>query len=131
MKTTVETIAKTKRGNFKVTAEITVNPKTDFTSVSMFVEIEGNKMPVSLHSKKDRILISDQVADFFGVRNSSNVVLLCDTSKVYSEKTRLHKEAEAKRFTGEITDSGHGFAMKNTKSNVIRAARLGFDAIEG
>lgn len=130
MESTVKTIAKTKRGNFEVTAIITVNSKTDFTSEKMTINLGGEELPVFLDSKMDRIRVSPEVAKWFGVEYSPKIALLCETDEIFSEKRRLHKESESNRFDGKMIDSGFGFNMKNTKQNRILVAKYGFDAIE-
>ncbi len=130
MENLIKTIARTKKGNFEVNAEISVNQETDCTSEKMQINLNGVLLQVFLHHKEDRISLSDAAAKWFGVKNDSNVVLLCDTSKIFSEKRRMHQEAKKNRYDGSDINSGFGFMMKNTSKNVILVAKHGFDAIE-
>ena len=130
METIVKTIAKTKKGNFDVTAKISINEKTGISSEHITCTVDNEDYELFLNSKSDRVNISDDLANKFGVKNDTNIVLACDCTQIISGKKRLRKEWKAAKYDGRIIDSGYGFKMKNTFENNMLCVKHGFDAIE-
>lgn len=127
----MNSIAKTKKGNFNV--EFVIFPATvvDFkvnatvTINNKFFEVKNINLNFS-----DRIDITSDIANELGVKYDDRMKLQCDISKVVKEVSRLRKEKRESGFNGKMIDSGYGFMMKNTKKNHDLVNRYGLDAIE-
>jgi hypothetical protein len=127
----LQSIAKTKKGNFKVRFEIVEAPVVDF-QINAFLEMNGKDFFIEKINENfsDRIGITPEIANEFGVKFSHNIKLQCDISKVVKAQKEAIQAKKSKKYDGSMIDSGYGFMMKNTEKNHLLCAKFGYDAIE-
>lgn len=70
---------------------------------------------------------SVQVNDVLRLNNELSKEMIIE--KIKETKSSVTTDSD-KKYTGKIVESGHGFKMKDTKSNWEKVSKFGFDAIE-